>query len=479
MTLFYEFFNQAILQEIMQSLALGLITVTVAVAILLIEKGTVFAFDQIVIFKKVIQGKSFLVFFMLLFAPLFLWDLGDGVVKFLLFISYLAGLGGFFLFLFRSYKWIGEIETEDQRIHENYRQKKRLEYLEEISTDPQRLLVWEYIWQLKNKSAKEERTYIEKFKENINFFLERDNEKDAVAYLSSFKRFVNNITLRDRVIFGDIFKALLEWHYKIFSSYSSSEENKHRDTHLLLVILERLIGTFIEKGLQLGASYVVFETLKNFVTEKSNENKYIERLVSTTARVFFDHISDSPELHTIWSDYFPKEWKVTKETIKNKENLMAKLWLDHFLQWAQERIWKHVGKDVQWDKQLDAVSEGLFPFVDPKTWAIILTFLIRPWRDGQRMKDLIEIPRRFGFFSLMFEEPDRRIEEQRNNAIDLALIIFRNRKEFTKEKLQEYIREVEQLSYKEEPYKAKYRDQIKRIFEDMLDRHEKQSNETK
>jgi len=494
MILLNDFFSQTILSEIMQSLSLGLITVTIAVAIFLAEKGTVLAFDRIVILKKVIQGKTFFIFFLVLFIPLFLWDLGGEAVRSFLFTSYIAGVVGFLLFLFRSYKWIKEIETEEQRIYEGYRQKKRLEYLEEISVDPERLLSWEYIWQLKNKSSREERIYVEKFIQNINSFLGRDNEKDAVDYLSSFEKFINNITLRDWKIFEDIFKALLEWHHKACSSYRTNEENKRRYIPLL-IILERLIGNFIEKGLKLGASYIVFETFKNFVTEKISEEEYIKRLIATFAHIFFEHIPDSPESHTIWSDYFPQEWKVTKATIKDRQNLMSKLWLDHFLQWAQQRIWEHYNKDAEWDKQLDDVSKGLFPSIDPIAWAIILTFLMRPWNSGKRMKDLVEIPRRFGLERFgpvlrmsvisyddsenvqqrIFEELNRRISEQRNNAIELALIIFKN--VFSKEKLREYIRELERLSYEKESPEEKYREQIKKIFEDMLNRLNEAQNE--
>lgn len=476
MILLKQFLEQPILPEIMQALALGLIAVMIAVTIFLVEKGSIFAFDRIVILKKVIQGKLFLLFLSFLFMPLFFWDLSGTFVRLVLLVLYFIGVAGILITLFRSYKWVEEIETEDKRIHEGYRQKKRLEYLEEISDEPQKLLAWEYIWQLKNKTGEEEITYIEKFIETIDSFLKRENETSAVKYISSFERSVNSITIRDWVIFENIFRSLLDWHYKVFlseESYKAKKRYKH-----LIIILERLIGDFIKKGLSSGNSYIFLEILQVFVSEKeysSNNVKYIKHLFAFIAPTFLDNVTESPETHTIWSSYFPQEWKITRQTIEDKQNLMAKLWLDYFINWAKQRIWKHYSNNTETklDKQLEEVTAGLFPSVDPITWAIILTFLMRPWSDGERIKDLVEIPRKFGLVSrvhVMWGDDENKFFEQmkkeRNNAIELALILFSS--EFSREKLQGYISDLKKLSYEEGSRKTKNKNQIQKIFDDMI-----------
>jgi len=471
------------LPEIMQSLSIGLITVTVAVAIFLAEKGTVFFFDRIVILKKVIQAKTFIIFFMLLFLPLFFWGFSNNNLKILLLIIYSIAVTGFINFLKRSYKWIAEIKTKEKRDKNGYRQRKRLEYLEEVESGRHKLLIWEYIWQLDNKSGEEERDYINKFMENINFFIEQDSEKDATNYLSSFERLIDNVNLRDRFIFKTVINKILNWHYKLFKKYKENEEDRNRYVHLL-TILERLIGLFIEKGLKVEISYTLFERLKIFIDKNDNNKEYLKKIISIVSFKLFENISDSPEKHSIWLNYFPNEWKITKPNIEEENNYLVNLWFNYFLQWAKPRMWRHMDKDAGWDEKLENVIEGLFPNVDPPVWSIILTFLMRPWGNNNRMKDLVEIPRKFGFASRIsmsydvsedgrqktFNELNEKRFNERENALELALVLFR--KIFTKSNLRDYISELENLSYENNSQEDKERDRIKKIFKDMLEKLE-------
>ncbi len=471
----FQFINQPILPEIMQTLAIGLIAVTIAIAIFLAEKGTIFAFDRIVILKKVIRGKTFLLYFFMLFAPLFFWDLSGLTFRIILFIFFTIGTYGVSSLLFRSYKWIEEIETEDKRSYKGYRQDKRLEYFEEISDEPQKLIAWEYIWQLGNKHAIEERAYVEKFIQNINLFWKRNNEKAITEYLISFEKYVDNITVRDWVVFENLFSSLLRWHFEVNSSTHENKNNKRRFMQLTLVI-ERLIEDFVKKGLTPGVSYTFFESLQVFLSDDmrdSDREKYVRQLWSIIAPTFFKNITDSSESREIWYNYFPKEWKVTKQTIADKQNLIARLWLQHYIIWAQQKILKHYGNELKWDKELESVSSDLFPNVDPITWAIILTFIMRPWTEGEKAKNIIEDPRKFGLIGrvqVTWADDEntyfRKMKEERDNAIELALILFS--KEFTRENLQDYVTEINKLNYNKESRDAKSKVIIKNVFEDML-----------
>jgi hypothetical protein len=133
---------------------------------------------------------------------------------------------------------------------------------------------------------------------------------------------------------------------------------------------------------------------------------------------------------------------MTKETLEDKSNFISKIWLNQFFQWGQSRIWESKN---EFDKNLDEVSSGLFPSVEPVLWAKILTLLMRPWTDNNRMKSLVEQGRNFGYASRVivgsFESEEKsserlygQIKSQEDSTLELALILFK--REFTKEKLQ-------------------------------------------
>jgi len=190
--------------------------------------------------------------------------------------------------------------------------------------------------------------------------------------------------------------------------------------------------------------------------------------------VFFDNIADSQEQLDIWGHYFPEEWKITKETQGDKENFISKIWLNEFIQWAQNRIGKTKN---EFDKNLDEVSSKLFPSVEPMLWAKILTLLVRPWSGSDRMKSLVEQGTNFGYTGRVLveffgstEKSSKRLhgqdKAQEDSTLELALILFGN--EFTKEKLQDYISDLKRLKYAKETQEEARQKYLEAIFEKML-----------
>ncbi|MBS3793063.1 hypothetical protein KGY77_10535 [Candidatus Bipolaricaulota bacterium] len=461
------FVNQQVLPDLMQTLAIGLITITIALAIFLAENGTIVEFDRIVIWEKIVQGKFLLTSLSFLLIPLFFWDLSSSIVKFLLFIIYIVGVVGFLSFLFRSYKWIEEWESKDRRI-EGYRQEKRLEFLDGISADQQGLIVWEHVWQLENKSFSEEKTYVEKFISNISSFLDTNNQKAALDFLSLFEDFLNDLTLSNIVIFETIFGTLLNWHKRIFNIGENAFQQRQ-----LQKKLEQLTKYFIEKGFFSDEIlYSLFEELQDHVS--SEDKDYKKQFIKMIAPTFFENSTHSPDSHTIWSS-FPSEWKVTEANIVDSQYNTANAWFESFIDWARQRILQHRNQEGEWDKKLEGVTEGLFPFVDPITWSIILTFIL----GVRNVKEFIEAPRSFGFMSRVHyswgneSRPREEMEEEENQAIELALLLFK--REFSRKNLKKYIGELEQLSYEKEDQEDR-RKQLKSIFENMLKRLEKTEN---
>ena len=110
------------------------------------------------------------------------------------------------------------------------------------------------------------------------------------------------------------------------------------------------------------------------VNKQDYYRHYISSLFTIFYRVFFENIEKSMEKRDVWEHYFPKVWKVTKNNLENKENIISKISLNEFLQWAQVRIWK---MEEDFDSHLDDISRNLFPKVEPIIWAKILILFLQ------------------------------------------------------------------------------------------------------
>lgn len=466
--------GQDILTSAMASLAAGLVTLTVAVAIFLGENGELFDFDRKVILARVVKSKSFLRNFLSLFLPLFVWHISPNMVRILLFILYATGVYGFLAFLYRSHKWIEEIEMEEENKKGDYRQEQRREYIENIQPSQNNLKkIWESIWKLDHISTSVEEDYVEKFVEKLSSLLNEGDHEQSEEYLRSLVQSIDSISLEYMGIFRSLWEASLKWHKDIFEKYKRDDTGSE---YLgLRNISQRLIRNLLENGVSFNHSHIIFDGLETTVEDNLEPEKnkdYLNDLISIVAPEIFTNV-DSKEGRAIWSNYFPSEWKVTLNHIQDENNYMASLWLKHFLKWAERRIQKHHNKKSL-DKPLDNTTRNLFPNVDPRTFSIILSFrFMSSWPPEKRMEKFVESKRNFGFMSHIqsgFMSPeediteglDEIIEEENQNAVELSAHVFR--RYFTEERLKEWIKELESLDLDDESLQ-RYREDIKEIFE--------------
>jgi hypothetical protein len=209
---------------------------------------------------------------------------------------------------------------------------------------------------------------------------------------------------------------------------------------------------------------------EKYKEESISGHYYIDTLFITFHIVFFENIETSPDRFAIWDYYFPKEWKVTTGNFKKKENIISRVLLRYFLDWAERRIWQ---AKEEFDKELNDVSSNLFPETDPILWARLLIFLFSPYGED-RMKSVIERPWNFGFIGRItiarFQEGFEMISEQKRletmNTFELAYLLFR--KEFSKDNLEKYIESLKNLKYQQESDREKKRLELLEIFTEML-----------
>jgi hypothetical protein len=332
----------------------------------------------------------------------------------------------------------------------------------------------------------------------VNDNLSEDNNKILRKYLSDFYGSLNNRSL-PTIFFSKFFENFLRWHYivwrKEIALLNSGDTNIWFEYNQTLIKMNAILSYITEKVLTDGGmeAFYFFDEFKKHVeqykeeviTLKKNsrdiEHSYAEYTLVHFYQVFFSKISDSPDNFSIWEHNFPKEWRVTENPFADHKKIIPRVTLKYFIDWATGRI--RSGKK-DWDKELDDVSENLFPTVDPVRWARILIFILSPYDPKNRVGYIIGRPWNFGLISRShsysgYEEDDKTFQkkyEEHILAIDknereatskLAVALFG--KILTKEKLDGFTAETENLKYPPDSDEEKKRQYILKLFEELRD----------
>ena len=464
----FRFLNAETLPGLMQNIGLALLTIFIPLVIFLLDKKeNTFDWDRVVILDRVIRAKNLFVAVCFIFLPVFFWNFK--FLRILLFIIFVAAVIYIVRILINSYKWLRTLESQNQYDPKNFRNVLRNEYLDSQKDWSEKEKIWGQTWRKTIDSNLEELNLVRKFISNINYLIANDSFDVVARYLQTFFEFIDKRSLYNWVIFGDFFNELLNWR---FTLYQKNEEQKADGSNRELSLFEseaiivRLIDRFVQSTLQKGTAYLFFKGLEAHI--KNKDEKYIKMLFSQSiCRNFFDNVAESGEHYDIWENNFPAEWKITKITLENKNNVISKIRLENFLQWTLERF-RRSEDQKEFDKSLDNVSSELFPSVEPHLWATILTFLMRPWTDNNRMKSLVEHGTNFGYVSRMkvrdfhsvedsVNQLHKDIAEQEEATIELVLLLFKG--DFVEERLQTFISELQAIEGK---YGEKTNEEIRR-----------------
>lgn len=318
-----------------------------------------------------------------------------------------------------------------------------------------------------------------------------DKIKAASKLLDDFNSFVDNRSTVFLVILPEFFPKFLEWHFTIWEKeyqLLSKKDKLHEwSTYSELSrALDSVLKKIEQRTLKEGYSFSFFKSFESHV-EKHKEKfvdgeggkkfYYVESIIPIFFIALTENIKKSPESHDIWDHYFPTAWKITKENVQKQENHVSRVLLNNFLHWAQSRIWGSTDKE-KFDEVLDEVASNLFPSVEPILWAKLLTLLMRPWANNNRMKSFVEQGANFGFVSRImvgdyvsteqsFQELHKHMESKGNATTELALFLFP--REFTKEKLNSFISELKELEYDKDSHEETRRKEFISIFEKMIE----------
>jgi len=483
------------LANVIQNIGLALLTILIPLAIAILtnvyrkreDQNIEFRdLDLHVILDEIFKIRKLLIYTALIFCPFILWEISSGALRFIEIIFSTMGICLIIRTLLDIYRWTkGDVFDY------------RFSYLKSVKNYDDLESVWHSVWQTKNINTRNEKKFLKIFSSTINYLLEK-NEKNLeiiAKLLNDFNKFVNNRSFFSALVLKEIFPKILEWHFRIWRKvykYIGKEEeiNEWINYDEIYRILDSIFQKIEERALKERAFYFFNyfkkheeKYKKEFVISKMNKKFYYRDFLFTSFyKVFFENIEDSLESGYIWKNYFPKEWKITKNNLENEENIIWQLSWHNFRQWAKDRIWR---AKEEFDKDLDNVSSNLFPEVEPTVWAKFLIFIFsqkriistieRSWNFG--------LDRRIRTFSgppaESKEEFSQKIREkiqldektEVKNTFELVYYLAKMYpmfNQFSKENLKKYKRELKKLKYPEDPKKEYKRSTLFKIFTEML-----------
>ena len=330
-----------------------------------------------------------------------------------------------------------------------------------------------------------------------------ENLKTLSQLLGDFSGLVANRSTALLFIFEEPFSKILEWHFKIWKReyLYLGKQNELERWSSYDELSRRLDAIFQEIGcraLKDTTSFSFFKKFKKHVEEHKNEVVepvidgekrkffYADFVMGEFYRMLFENAPSSRLEEDVWKEpYFPKEWKVTKVNLQDKNNVIAALSLKNFIFWAQDKIQKTTNENKS-DLQLDRIAANLFPELDPPLWAKLLTFLMRPWGEN-RMESLIQQGTIFGharpFSSVIkngnehdfFAQRDRVVNEQEQATLELAILVFPDA--FTVEKMEGYLNDLQRLERDSDSIEESRRKDFISIFKNIKKIQPKKQND--
>jgi len=486
--------------NIIQGIGLALLTILIPLAIAVLadiyqkrrEENKEFTYlDLHVILDNVFNIKLLILSVFLIFFPMFFWEILIGLDR--LIAVHFAFIGILLVvdIIFKVSRWVkGNVFDF------------RFSYLRKLNRYNDLEIVWRSVWQVENINIQNERKFFQIFSSTINRLLNLTEKNESLKTISKLLNdFYNSINKRSIAALNeDIFPKILDWHFNFWRKENElldkklldkkGKSDKWSNYSEISRILNDIFDNIEECSLKERMAYSFFEHFKRhaehykkkLVERNKTHHYYIDSLFGIFCRVFFENIEKSPKKHDIWKHYFPEEWKITKNNLENKENIISKILLKKYVQWAQIRIIQ-AKEDLDWD--LDNISRNLFPEVGPILWAMILIFIFSPYGDN-RMKSVIERPWTFGLMGRLRiysgdievskEESNKKNEEEMQfaeeaetkNTFELACLLFKEK--FSKDNLEKYIKSLKELDpeYKKDPDKEKKRLRLIDAFSEML-----------
>ncbi|MFP4172736.1 MAG: hypothetical protein ACLFV4_07465 [Candidatus Hydrogenedentota bacterium] len=489
------FLTQGLLPDAMFALASALVIITIAISIFLVDRDFSFQFDRAVLLNKVIKVHRLVYAIALLFFPFFLWDVATNLpeiwaaaVSSVLFVLYAVGVALFGSFYWRMYRWMVELEPENEMAPDSYRTKQRLNYLRDSTGHSQHQIAWQIVWEIENKPRRFERECVKELTTIVGGLVEKDQYVRATEYLSYYKK---NIESKERVdldlpeVYDELLRRLLEWHRKACKELEDNSDKRRGELDFLGTV-RSLIRKLIANGFDINRAYKLRDALKRFLNEIKGDADYLKRFFQEMidASKFLTSAGESGERLLFWEETFPKEWKITKNSLQDKTNPIPSLWLYVYGKWFLDRRREQGRTEGSYDRVVDTVTKGLFPTVEPTTWLLLLDFLFGDYSGPDPIADkvrcFLERESRFGALGRVYggrwtdEEStlEEKIQEERREALELASFVFPNEwsgfpRELSREKVDKYVAVLQDPGTASNPNEDRRRKELLGILQEI------------
>ncbi|MCK4376605.1 MAG: hypothetical protein KAV97_00080 [Actinomycetia bacterium] len=476
--------------NIIQGIGLALLTILIPLAIAILtdvyqkrRDGKIeFAnLDLHVILDNVFKIKLLILSVFLIFLPMLFWEILSGPVKLFGIVLTSIGIIITIRIITNVYCWVKGNSLE-----------YRFSYLKKVKNYNDLETVWRSTWEAENINFQNEKEFFMIFSSKIDQLLELNKKslKTISKLLNDFNSFINNRPVFFLVATEEVFPKILEWHFKVWQKKymclgKKIDLDKFTNYSGISRVLNSIFRNIEEHSLKEGEAFSLFayfkkhaEHYKHELVKRDHEHHYIIFLFRTFYQVFFENVLYSSEILDIWEQYFPKEWKISKTNLLDKEHkFLSSLSWKYFLYWANDRI---IQSKEEKDLVLGEFSRDLFPEVDPNLWAKFLVFVFSGSDEKNRVKLAIERPWNFGpiervkLYSIneisseeMHKKMSEDIEREEQRTYGLACLLFKE--EFSKENIAQYIKEIKNLEYPKESNEENEKIKLLDIFNGMLE----------
>ena len=317
----------------------------------------------------------------------------------------------------------GSISVKDTKWSKNSKNWMRLDYLKKITKKDDLELSFNSIWKVETKTTGLEKEIINIFIEKVNYLIDKKDFEAATNLLLDF-----HSNLPNRNEYGLILNYMPKTLDILLNlSELSAPQQNNKNVDLLYkdqayeVIFETVID--IEKlSIEKKLTSFFFKELKEFTDHlEKNEVGIIENLYDQICKTLFDEITTKEIADNKVFSAFPKEWKITIDTIKplssfdgEPQNIFPFIWFQNFYDWARFRVEKK--NQDSFDRQAEIIFDNLFPDIYKET---LSDFFISLFSYGKNnpAKWIIETKWMLGVYQLL--EVSRPINSDRATAEEI------------------------------------------------------------
>jgi len=484
------------LPNIMQGMGIALLTILIPLAIAVLadiyqkrkdEEKEFIYLDLHVILDNVFNIKLLILSVFLIFLPIFFWDILKDSHRFIAIILTFIGIKLVIVIIIKVYRWIkGNVFAF------------RFSYLKKVKKYDDLEIVWKSVWKAKRINIQHEKEFCKIFFSKIDHLLElpQNSLKITSKLLNDFYNFINERSIILLLEPNITFTRILEWHFKTWQNeyiyikkYLDSKDKSTSSFNYreILRVLDSILSNIEERSFKEQEAFSFFihfkkhaEKYKDELVGNGNKHYYINYLFDPFYKVFFKNIEKAnfSEMDFIWNQCFPKEWKVSKINLVDKEEnkVFSDLSWRCFINWALHRINTAVEEK---DFVLGEVSRNLFPEIDSDLLLELLVFIVLRSGKKNRVKLAIDKPWAFGFVTRsklypietgkeeMKKKMSEDMEREEQGTYELASLLFKE--DFSKENIAQYIKEVKELKYPEGSNEENEKNELLDIFNGMLE----------